>query len=57
MVLIFVSRAGSAKVDGSGAEGKALENTTNFPITHSCPSSADWGFAGEDCAEPGEWML
>lgn len=34
MVLIFVSAVGSAKVDGGGAEGKPLENITNFAITH-----------------------
>lgn len=47
MFLIFVSAAGSAEVDGGGAEGKPLENITNIPITHLPPSSAACGFCGD----------
>lgn len=54
MVLIFTSAAGSAKVDGSGAKGKPLENITKFSITHPPPSTEGSGLAGESQAEPGE---
>lgn len=44
MVLIFVSAVGSAEVDGGGAEGKPLENTTNFAITHLLLPQQPGGF-------------
>lgn len=47
MFLIFVSAAGSAEVDGGGAEGKPLENITNVPITHLPPASAACGFCAD----------
>lgn len=51
MFLIFVSAVGSAEVDGASAEGKPLENTTNFAITHLPPSSEP-----EGCVETArEW--
>lgn len=47
MFLIFVSAAGSAEVDGGGAEGKPLENITNVAITHLPPASAACGFCAD----------